>query len=452
VGGTITLVEHGYLTTAVCAQTLDERTIDQADFDWLAEATVFGLNGATTLFRRDGSRRLKANNYVGVVETPGGTVVEILPKHHNDTMSVAQTRRLLGGMIEAALDLPAREVGEAHLSLFDGPLNEWVARRFLDALDRLLKRGLRSDYIRVEEEQRFLRGQLNLEAQLRQPPGRAHRFHIRHDMFSPDRPENRLLKSALTLVGCRTGNAANWRLARELLVMLHELPSSANFTGDFKRWSSDRLMAHYEPVRPWCELVLGRRTPLSVHGAWHGISMLFPMEKLFERYVEASLRRALPPDAVLTSQAASRHLCLYDEKGFFQLRPDLSLTVGDQRWILDAKWKRLDASDRDNRFGLSQPDFYQMFAYGQKYLDGVGDLALIYPLTKRFPRPLGPFKFSSSMRLWVLPFDLEARRLCVPDVVLTEAFHLFDDYAKPDNPVAQVENLPGPSAPSAFKR
>ena len=437
--GTITLVEHGCLTTAVCAQTLDERTIGQADFDWLAHATVLGASGDARLFRRDGSHRLKASNYVGVVETPGGTVVEILPKHHDDTMTVAETRRLLVGMIEAALDLPAREVSEAHLSLFDGPMSEWVARRFLDALDRLLKRGLRSEYVRVEEEQRFLRGQLNLQAQLRQAPGRAHRFQIRHDVFSRDRPENRLLKSALMLVGSRTRNAANWRLARELLAVLHELPLSTNLPADFERWSSDRLMTHYQPVRPWCELVLGRRTPLSVHGGWRGISMLFPMEKLFERYVEVALRRALPSNAVLTSQAASRHLCRYEEKGFFQLRPDLSLTVGDQRWILDAKWKRLDASDRDNRFGLSQSDFYQMFAYGQKYLDGVGDLALIYPLTRRFPGPLGPFEFSGSMRLWILPFDLDARKIHIPYIGSAMALCLFDGHSRSHNDCAQVE-------------
>lgn len=421
----ITLVEHGCLTTAASEQTLEERTIDQAGFDWLAQAMVIGRSGATALFRRDGSRRLRANNHVGIVETPGGTVVEILPKHHDDTMSVAETRRLLGRMIEAALDVPAREVGEAHLSLFETPLSEWVARRFLDGLDRLLKRGLRSDYVRMEEEQRYVRGQLDLARQLRQPPGRAHRFHIRHDVFSPDRPENRLLKSALALVATKTRNAANWRLAHELLIVLRELPPSANPADDFKRWRSDRLMAHYEPVRPWCELVLGRRTPLSVSGNWRGVSMLFPMEKLFERYVEAALRRALPPSAVLTSQAASRYLCQYEGKGFFQLRPDLSLTLGDQRWILDAKWKRLDTSAQDNRFGLSQPDFYQMFAYGQKYLDGVGDLVLIYPRTSRFLAPLGPFAYSDTMRLWALPFDLDTGRLCAAEGGLTTTFLPF---------------------------
>lgn len=410
----ITLVEHGCLSTASAAQTLDEQTISQADFDWLCQATAVGRHNTSPLFRRDGVQRLKANNHVGVIETPHGTLIEILPKHHDGAVPVEAMRRLLARMIEAALDLPARAVGEADLALFEAPLSEWVARQFLNNMDRLLKRGLRSDYLRVEEEQRYLRGQLNLAGQVRQPPGRAHQFQIRHDVFSLDRAENRLLKSALVLVASQTKNAANWRLARELLVVLHDLPPSTDQRDDFQRWRTDRLMAHYEPVRPWCELVLGKRTPLSVAGEWHGISMLFPMEKLFERYVEAALRRTLPPDAILTAQAASQYLCRYEEHGFFQLRPDLTLTLGDRRWILDAKWKRLDAADHDNRFGLSQSDFYQMFAYGQRYLDGVGDLVLIYPQTKRFLQPLGPFAFSSALRLWALPFDLEAQALCLP--------------------------------------
>jgi 5-methylcytosine-specific restriction enzyme subunit McrC len=113
----------------------------------------------------------------------------------------------------------------------------------------------------------------------------------------------------------------------------------------------------------------------------------------------------------LTSQAASRYLCEYQDKGFFQLRPDMLVTRRERRWVLDAKWKRLDSSDAENRFGLSQSDFYQLFAYGQKYLDGKGDLFLIYPQTSKFSVPLGPFRFSDSMQLWALPFDLEAQEL-----------------------------------------
>ena len=96
---------------------------------------------------------------------------------------------------------------------FNAPLSEWVMRRFLLELDRVLKRGLRFDYQRVEEQLPFLRGQLNVMAQLRQPPGRDHHFHVRHDVYLPDRPENRLLKLALERVRVTTSmlTTGDWR-------------------------------------------------------------------------------------------------------------------------------------------------------------------------------------------------------------------------------------------------
>jgi 5-methylcytosine-specific restriction enzyme subunit McrC len=50
-------------------------------------------------------------------------------------------------------------------------------------------------------------------------------------------------------------------------------------------------------------------------------------------------------------------------------------------------------------------------AYGQKYIGGVGELALIYPRTGRFDTALEPFYFAPGLRLHVLPFDLNAESL-----------------------------------------
>lgn len=413
-GKLVTLTEYGCLTTAASASTLDEQTVSDADFKWLCKISETGSEPGMPLFRRESGHRLRANHYVGVVETPSGTVVEILPKHHDDAIPVDRTRHVLQRMIAAAMDIPAKETGAADLALYRAPLSEWVAQQFLASLDRLIKRGLRFDYQRVEEAQPYLRGQLDLVRQLRQAPGRGHEFQLRYDLFSPNRPENRLLKSALLLVGAHTRNPANWRRAHELLVVLHEVPESSCVKADFKHWQSGRLMVHYEAVRPWCELILGQQMPLSVAGNWRGISMLFPMEKLFERYVESALRRALAPDAVLKAQAASEYLCTYLDRGFFQLRPDMLVKQGGRRWVLDAKWKRLDGADADHRYGLAQSDFYQLLAYGQKYLDGAGELILVYPRTGKFFAPLGPFVFSSALHLWAIPFDLETQRFEFP--------------------------------------
>jgi 5-methylcytosine-specific restriction enzyme subunit McrC len=54
---------------------------------------------------------------------------------------------------------------------------------------------------------------------------------------------------------------------------------------------------------------------------------------------------------------------------------------------------------------------YQMFAYGHRYLNGKGQMILIYPKTKTFSTTLGPFEFSRDLKLWAVPFDLEAGRV-----------------------------------------
>jgi 5-methylcytosine-specific restriction enzyme subunit McrC len=51
-----------------------------------------------------------------------------------------------------------------------------------------------------------------------------------------------------------------------------------------------------------------------------------------------------------------------------------------------------------------------MFAYGQKYLNGEGQLILIYPKTESFDKPIeDKFIFSEEgegLHLYVLPFDV----------------------------------------------
>lgn len=410
----VTVREYARLTTAAVAPgNLDCAQISETAFDWLCELSAsFNRNGAT-LLQVEGRRALKWDSYVGVLETPCGTRLEIVPKHHEQGDCLVKGRQLLRKLIQRALQLKPRETSVASLELFDAPLSEWVMRQFLAELDLLVKRGVRFDYRRIEEEQRFLRGQLNVVAQMRQPPGHQHHFQIRHDVFLPDRAENRLLKLALELVAKSTQDAANWRLANELRAMLAEVPASRQVSEDFRAWSRDRLMAHYQAIKPWCELILNQQMPIAVTGEWRGMSLLFPMEKLFECYVEGWLRQQLLPAARLTSQASREHLCAHNHGEMFRLKPDLLIDTSEQRWILDTKWKRVNAGKPEHRYDLSQGDFYQLFAYGHKYREqtGVPTLVLIYPYWSGLQEALPVFDYGDGMRLWVLPFDLDDERL-----------------------------------------
>lgn len=225
-----------------------------------------------------------------------------------------------------------------------------------------------------------------------------------------------------------TRNAANWRLSHELATYLAPVSSSTNVAADFRRRRKDRLLAHCRPVRPWCELILGDEMPLSVLGALNGCSLLFPMERLFERYVEGCLRRTFPDGAVLKVSARSRHLAQHEGQRWFTLVPDFLLTVGGQMRVLDTKWKRIDQmqNNASDKYRLRQQDFYQLFAYGQRYLSGAGELLLIYPKTSTFSAPLPVSELSDALRLSVLPFDLETRQLIESGILLRESLVASD--------------------------
>jgi len=410
---TVVVREYARLTTgnvdgASNENTLDRAQISQSAFDWVCKLNQGFSVAGTSLAMIEGRTWLRLDKYVGVIETPCGTRIEILPKHHESGDVVHVSRTLLQRMIASSIDLPSREVGAADLQLFNAPLTEWIMVRFLVALERIVKTGIRFDYRRVEEEQRYMRGQLNTVRQMRQAPGKQHFFHIRHDIFDPDGAENRLLKLALEQVSRTTRDASNWKLAGELRSLMSEIDSSTDVAGDFKRWRNERLMSHYRPVKPWCELILSQQMPMSVAGNWHGLSLMFPMDKLFERFVASWLRRNTQPTIGLRSPAASEFLTVHDSDRMFRLEPDLLLESSNHKWILDTKWKKLDAADRKNKYGLSQDDFYQLYAYGKKYLAGQAssELVLIYPATDSFSQALPVFDYGEGMKLWVLPFDL----------------------------------------------
>jgi 5-methylcytosine-specific restriction enzyme subunit McrC len=126
----VTVREYARLTTdTVAAPTLDLAQVSVSAFDWLCRLSAFFSKAGAGLVQLENRCLLKLDNYVGVLETPCGTRLEILPKHFEREDCIKQSRALLRRMIQASLDLPTREVGAADLQHFDAPLSEWVIGR-----------------------------------------------------------------------------------------------------------------------------------------------------------------------------------------------------------------------------------------------------------------------------------------------------------------------------------
>ena len=188
---------------------------------------------------------------------------------------------------------------------------------------------------------------------------------------------------------------------------------------DLSLWSTDRHMIYYQPLLPWVRLIMNDESPVFYQGVNHGISLLFPMEKLFEDYVAILLKQQLKQGYQLKTQYSGEHLIEHHNgKAWFSLRPDLVILKNKERIsVLDTKWKLLDEgkSTGSDKYDLKQADIYQLFAYGKKYLAGEGHLLLIYPKHERFAHPLPVFRYDNNLYLWVVPFDLRAKRLVEGD-------------------------------------
>ncbi len=436
---TITLREHEEFDRERCG--LDEQ--EWADLEAFARKSQHDRRGnyRPVLAFASGRRTLKAANFVGVLSTSRGTPIEILPKidlapsgetaNANDDagtgLDAGSAVRKPSHMPDAAgRPRPGRPDDEGTRDVFLQMLRTWrglrhaelppssirslrrfpmlevFAHLFLRNLAHLARHGLARRYVRVEDNLPYLRGRLLFQQHVRENLTDRARFYVAHDEFNPNRPANRLVRSSLDRLGRIVRNDENRRLLRELTDAFDAVPPTTDPEGDWRRHSVDRTMQHYRPVMAWVRLFLFGQGLATFHGTHENQSLLFPMEKIYEDFVTSSFRRYQNECGV---RAQGPWKTLTRTPAAFTMTPDITLQTGDaNRFILDAKWKRLKSEAEDGKKrGIVQADMYQLYAYGKHY--GCKTVALVYPRTDDFDEPL-PFVFHDDLTLLCLPFDV----------------------------------------------
>lgn len=384
------------------------RTAEQGEAAWLR------------LTQRRGRRSVQVMSFVGVIRAPDGYQIEVLPKVGKAIGGGdKEARELLIEMLRSLGGFRHIQTDSAKLAAARMPLMEVFIAEFLQSVEHIVKRGLSSDYTGRLGNLYALRGKLLVSQNLQQNLCRADRFFTEHDEFSTNRPENRLLHSALRCVLLLSASQANQQFARELCFVFADIPPSSQPRLDFQRVRLDRGMGRYADALAWALLILEEESPLTGTGRNHAPSLLFPMEAVFEAFVAKYLAKQLAQPFTLKTQARSFSLVRHLGRDWFRLKPDLLVRESvENRLVLDTKWKLIDSNraNGSDKYGLAQADFYQLHAYGQSYLDGQGEVILIYPKTNTFNQPLPVFEFpkSKGLRLWVLPFCLKNRALILP--------------------------------------
>ncbi|WP_459899292.1 McrC family protein [Campylobacter concisus] len=340
---------------------------------------------------------LQAQNYVGIIQTKSGDSLEILPKiHDNDNGSnkeaVENSKRILLRMLKTLKNHPFKNINIANLKSINLPLLEIFISMFLDEVSKLIKIGIKSDYVEFEDNLKFLKGKLKISEQIRKNIVHKERFYVCYQEFSIDRAENRLIKSTLEFLYRRSKSSKNQRLIREYLFIFDEISSSSDINADFSRLKLNRQTKHYEQALLWSKIFLQNKSFSPYRGNDVAFALLFDMNTLFESYVGNFIKKSFPGTIL---QHSEKHLV--ENPKSFRLRPDIFL---EDKFIADTKWKIVKSKD-----DISQADLYQLYAYGKKH--ECDKLYLIYPKIEGIKQEFMEFGYDDKMLLEILYFDLE---------------------------------------------
>ena len=345
-----------------------------------------------------GGKFIQARNYIGVLQTKSGLTIEILPKIADKNDS-ERSKVVLIKMLRTLKDFPFKSSNLVNLKTQNLPLLEIFISMFLCELETLVKKGIKSDYVKLEENLNFLKGKLNINEQIKRNSIHKERFYVEYSEFLSDIKINRIIKTTLKFLYKKSNSSKNQQKIRELLFIFDEVSTCGDYKNFFTNLAINRQVKHYEQTLLWCKIFLLGNSFTPHKGNDLAFALLFDMNALFESYVGNFIKKKR---ADVSLQHSEKHLI--ENPKSFRLRPDIFLK---DKFIADTKWKiiRQDINESEKKYKISQADLYQLYAYGKKY--ECGELYLIYPKIDGAKQELMKFKYEKDMRLEILYFDLE---------------------------------------------
>ncbi|MFG2021463.1 McrC family protein [Actinomadura geliboluensis] len=316
----------------------------------------------TLRWLRDGTLEIVAGSHVGVVELDCVSV-HVRPKLAGSELGVLEMLDYAAGL-DSLRELPLlRRLGTG-LNLRD-----LVCLLLTRESERLLRHGLRRDYLRREDALPVVRGRLLVERQVTRRFGMLDRLECRYDERSADIPDNRLCAAALQLAA-RTAENADVRTAARRLAADY---SSVCAVGAFdvraavERLTYHRANEHYRNAHRWARMLLEGSSFTDRHAVDGRTTHAFmiDMNTLFEKFATRLLRDAFDGSDVVVRAQEPLTGAVRGEGGgaYTEIRPDVQLVHGHgrraRRCSVDAKYKLYAGKS------VAAPDLYQSFVYAQ---------------------------------------------------------------------------------------
>ena len=225
---------------------------------------------AVTVSHRNGKKYFKAGSYCGFASLIDGTLVEILPHTKG---SVSDARK------ELCAEFCRRCGFTFDPSGFDPEMNfmEYFISVFAGETMKIIKSGVLSTYASREENMTTVHGTILFPENIRRNLIHRERIYVRHDVFTPDRAENRLIKAAAAKLIKVTGNAHSSHLLKEALSFLDEVSKPYNIAAEFGKCINTRNTKKYSTTLNICRMLLDKREGTAFSGKYVSCAQFYNM-------------------------------------------------------------------------------------------------------------------------------------------------------------------------------
>ena len=228
-----------------------------------------------------------------------------------------------------------------------------------------MRQGLQKAYQLTIANSTSAKGQIQFHQHLQKNRLHQERFYTRFQVYNHSNLLNQILWAALEILRQLPLSLLLTEKLRAVQARFPKIEARAISTKDFVHLRLHRRAAHYKEALDIAELLIGRFRPDIRSGMRSLIAVLFDMNVLFEEYIFRQLQQLQGEDVQVFRQQSKR---FWNRRS---IRPDIVLQLGEERLVLDTKWKILE------RVQPSMSDVQQAFVYSQYF--NAQRVALIYP-------------------------------------------------------------------------
>ncbi len=313
---------------------------------------------------------VKFNEYVGALQV-GDLVISVLPKA--DKVKESEITKnawqdLLIGMIRAVHGFEVKAPSSASLNLKNSSVLDLYFEMFLAELAYLQRRGLVKQYRKTEGNQKALKGSLQFSKQIGQNLIHKERFYTRYTTYDTQHVLHQILYEALGVLQRINTNANLIGAINSSLLHFPEMPAIHATDALFDKLVFNRKTAPYQKAIDIARLLLLHYHPNLSKGRKDVLALMFDMNKLWEQFILASLRKE--PGWKVSGKASALFWQPDEGKGQ-KIYPDV--LIKDENgihYVFDTKWKLIDDK-------AAMQDLRQMYAYHRYF--NAQKVALLYP-------------------------------------------------------------------------